>query len=159
LAVVAALRFANSVVDTEFPGLSLPLSEALEILEKEIDPDENNYLALKFITQELRMAAPGKPVVRPSRPLSDDMIRKVAAAVAVDLQCRAGLNLKSALKVVAGDGPGAVERMRDFRENLQRRDTAQRSYYFELLDELKGEEPAEAADAALAHYRALSENP
>jgi hypothetical protein len=127
LAVGAAVRFVKAMMGEK---LSDPLSEALAILEDDINPAHKHYWTMAKLIRRIGTIGPWNPPFTPDRlPLSYDMIEKVLAVTAVDCLHRAGLDMKSALRKVAGDNPTDMKKLEDFRENLPRRDTPQRDYY------------------------------
>jgi hypothetical protein len=156
LSCVAALRFVNLMLGVE---AFWPLCEAIEILEGGMNPDSlDDCRRLGDTAMKMHVMGAGRPAVLPRAPLSGEMIKKVWAAAAVECQYRSGHPLKVALRRVAGDEPGAAQRLEHFRENLKASDTAQRSYYFDVLNFLK-RDPAEAAVHALWFYQALLQAP
>jgi hypothetical protein len=154
LAVRAALEFVERMHFGKH--LHAPLLEAVDIIERGVDPERRAIYAR--VVKIIETMEPHTTASADLRWITKETVDKILASVAVELQLRCGVKLNDALKRVAGRDAGAVKKLKDFRYNMTRLDSPRgaREMYFKLIhSSLDGSSPSDAADRVLKYCHSM----
>jgi hypothetical protein len=131
-----------------------PLEEALEMVEKHIDPESLPYCRrVQAMIGDLdSLKKKGLPSLDdfrkgPSIPRKD--VNRIAACVAIDYQRKCKVPLPEALKKIVGRNPVAARKLEDFRDSLRRTKSGpKRELYDRLTQMIKDLDPNDTERAA-----------